>query len=520
MKKYLLYPFLLFSITFSAQPIIEWQKSIGGSSYDFARNIIQTSDGGYIAVLYSASNDGDITGNHGGMDLIIQKMSANGTVEWQKIYGGTMDESISKFIATTDGGYAIIGTTSSNDGDVSGNHGLSDIWMVKITSLGIMEWQKCFGGTNYERGDSIQQTTDGGYVIGGTAGSNNGQVSGNHSSSGGSDLWVVKLTSTGTIVWQKCLGSLNNDSLSEVRQTRDGGYIVNGDVWSNGGDVTGYHGNDDPDFWVVKLNSTGFIEWQKALGGNSWETGKGIIQNTEGDYIAVGVANSNDGDVTNLHGGGDGWVVKLGATGNIIWQKAFGGTDSDWFFYVRQTADGGYLFSGDSMSNDGQATGNHNPSGNTMDWWIVKATADGDFVWSKMLGGTANETAVCAIPTLDGGYMVSGYTDSTDGDITTNHGQWDGWIVKLNSELNIDDNELEESISLYPNPSNNVFNINSREIIQNIKVVDVLGKQVYNNKQVNELQTAVDVSNWAKGVYMITIEITSKTSRTLKFIKN
>jgi hypothetical protein len=515
MKKYLLYPFLLFSITFSAQPIIEWQKSIGGSAHDSARNIIQTTDGGYVLSLITNSNDGDISGNHGSSDIAVLKMSAAGTIEWQKSYGGTNGDSINKIRQTSDGGYILIGSSSSNDGDATVNHGFSDYWVVKLTSLGVIEWQKSFGGSNYDSGEDIRQTLDGGYIVAGTSSSNNGDVSGNH---GYSDYWIIKLTNTGTISWQKSFGSTSSEAAWAIIQTSDGGYLVNGDTQGNNGDVTGFHGEFD--YWVVKLTSIGVIEWQKSLGGTSWDTGTSIIQDNAGNYIVVGYSSSNNGNITNTHGGGDGWVIKLDTAGNILWDKGFGGTGSDFIFNVQLAPDGSYLFCGDSTSNNGQASNNHGGNSGGLDYWVVKSTTSGDFVWGKLLGGTGEDTSVCVIPTLDGGYMVSGYTDSTNGDITATHGQREGWIVKLYSELTIDDTELEKSIRLYPNPSNTVLNINSKEIIQNIKAVDVLGKQVYNNKQVNEFQAAVDVSNWAKGIYIITVETTSTTIRTLRFIKS
>ncbi len=174
MKNYLILSFLLCSIPFFAQPAIEWQKSIGGSNYDLAINTIQTNDGGYITVAYSSSNDNDISGNHGGFDIVAIKLTNAGVIEWQKSYGGSGSDTASSIQQTTDGGYIIVGTTTSNNGDVSGNHGGDDYWVVKITNLGIIEWQKCFGGSNGDSATTIQQTSDGGYIVGGSASSVDG----------------------------------------------------------------------------------------------------------------------------------------------------------------------------------------------------------------------------------------------------------------------------------------------------------------------------------------------------------
>jgi hypothetical protein len=522
MKNYLLCSLLLFSIPFFAQPTIEWQKTFGGSNDDLVRKIIQTNDGGYIIAGSSASNDGDISGNHGISDIIVIKISSIGDVEWQKCYGGSNKDNLMSIQKTTDGGYIIAGNTLSNDGDVNGNHGGSgsDCWIIKITNLGIIEWQKCLGGSNGDGASEIQQTLDGGYIVGCTTSSIDGNVTGNHnrgSGSGNSDYWVVKLTNSGNIVWQKCLGSYSSDGLNSIKQTSDGGYILNGQIQANDGDVTGHHG--DFDYWVVKINSTGVIEWQKTLGGTGWDTGVDVIQNSEGDYIVTGYSSSNNGDISGNHGGGDAWIVKLSATGNMVWQKSLGGTGDDYLYHIQQTADGGYLFSGDSSSNDGQAPFNHGSS-YSLDCWIVKTTSTGDFEWGKLLGGSGTDTAVSLIHTLDGGYAVSGYTNSVNGDITSNHGTREGWIVKLtNKSLGNSSYDFEKSISFYPNPAKNLINVdfgkdpinNSLYYIYDQQSRIVLKGELISNK------SAISIENLVNGVYFLKIN-NSKTG--IKFIKN
>ena len=228
-------------------------------------------------------------------------------IEWQKCLGGTSWDYAKSIQQTSGGGFIVAGETWSNDGDVSGNHGIVDSWIVKLNSSGDIIWQKCFGGTDDDVAFSIQQTSDGGFIVAGYTSSNDGDVSGNH---GGGDYWVVKLDSSGTIQWQKCLGGTDNDEAKSIQQTSDGGYIVAGETWSNDGDVSGNHGNSD--YWVVKLNSSGDIEWQKCLGGTVKDIAKTIQQTSDGGFIVAGYTNSNDGDVSGIHGDYyDFWVVKL-----------------------------------------------------------------------------------------------------------------------------------------------------------------------------------------------------------------
>ena len=164
---------------------------------------------------------------------------------------------------------------------------------MKLNNLGDIEWQKCLGGTNTDIANSIQQTSDGGFIVAGYTFSNDGDVSGNH---GGSDALVVKLNSSGDIEWQKCLGGTSWDEAYSIQQTSNSGFIVAGKTNSNNGDVSGNHGGDD--YWVVKLNSLGDIEWQKCLGGTSWDVAYTIQQTSDGGFIVAGYTHSNDGDVS------------------------------------------------------------------------------------------------------------------------------------------------------------------------------------------------------------------------------
>ena len=227
-------------------------------------------------------------------------------IEWQKCLGGTSEDIAYSIQQTSDGGFIVAGETLSNDGDVSGNHGGRDAWVVKLNSSGDIIWKKCLGGTDHDFAYSIQQTSDGGFIVAGLTGSNDGDVSGNH---GGSDAWVVKLNSSGNILWQKCLGGTDGDYANSIQQTSDGGFIVAGETESNDGDVSGNHGGFDS--WVVKLNSSGNIEWQKCLGGTGWDWENSIQQTSDGGFIVAGYTNSNDGDVSGNHGSKDYWVVKL-----------------------------------------------------------------------------------------------------------------------------------------------------------------------------------------------------------------
>ena len=356
--------FFLVSITsFSQTSPIEWQKSLGGSSFDYAYSIIQTTDDGYIVAGYSNSNNGDVSGNHGNSDYWVLKLDASGNIQWQKTLGGSNDDRANSIVQTTDGGYVVAGYSNSNDDDVSGNHGNNDYWIVKLDASGNIQWQKSLGGSDFDYAYSIVQTTDGGYIVVGYSESNDGDVNGNH---GNSDYWVVKLDTLGNIQWQKSLGGSGFDYAYSIVQTTNGGYIVAGSSNSNDGDISGNHGG--PDYWIVKLDASGNIQWQKSLGGSGFDYAYSIVQTTDGGYIVVGHSESNDGDVNGNHGNDDYWIVKLNTSGNITGQNSLGGTYDDEAFSIVQTADGKYVVAGFSRSNNYDVSGNH---GN-YDYWIVK----------------------------------------------------------------------------------------------------------------------------------------------------
>lgn len=412
--------------SFAQAPPIAWQKCLGGATNEQLNAIQPTADGGYIGVGYTNSIDGDVTGNQGLNDAWVVKLSSTGTIEWQKAFGGTANDYGNSIKATPDGGYIMVGFTESNDGDVAGNHGGGDAWVVKLATTGALQWQKCLGGTCQELFNEIQTTADGGYSMVGTTCSSNGDVVGFHDVQ---DAWVVKLSTSGVLEWQKCLGGTNGDAGYSIQQTPDGGYVMAGVASSTNGDVAGNHGNWDA--WVVKLTTTGSLVWQHCLGGSDSDWTAQIQNTAEGGFILLGYTSSTDGDVVGSHGDSDGWVTKLSSSGDLQWQKCLGGSASEYAFSIQNTADGGAILVLDTTSTDGDVTGNH---GN-LDVWLVKLSSTGTLEWQRCLGGTSADRAFSVQTTANDGYIVSGLTYSNDGDVSGNHGNSDVWVVKLGTDL-------------------------------------------------------------------------------------
>jgi Secretion system C-terminal sorting domain len=408
---------------FGQAPVIQWQKSLGGSATDYDFSIQKTVDGGYVTAGFSSSPDGQVTGNHGTYDVWVVKINDTGGIQWQKSLGGSGTDQAEWIQQTKDGGYIVAGTTNSIDGDITGKFGGNDCWVVKLDDTGGVQWKKCLGGTNEDDGLYIEQTFDGGYILSGLTGSNDGNVSGKH---GAYDGWVIKIDDTGHKQWQRCLGGGSDDIVYMIHQTKDSGYIVAASSESNDGDVTGNHGMFD--FWIVKLDDTGAITWEKSYGGSGVDFGLAISQTNDGGYIATGYSKSNDGDVTGNHGDQDYWVLKIDDTGAKQWQKSLGGTGQEVGESVQQTSDGGYIVSGFTSSNDGDITLNQGD----FDFRIVKLSNAGTLQWQKTLGGSGTDKSYCIRELAEGGFIASGLSGSGDGDATGNHGTYDYWIVKLN----------------------------------------------------------------------------------------
>lgn len=338
-----------------------FQIPIGGSDYDDGFDVKQTDDGGYILVGTTYSNDGQVSGNHGGMDAWVVKLSSGGSIEWQKCLGGSENDQAKSVLITSEGGYLIGCTTRSSNGDVSVLTGWSDIWLVKLSANGDMEWEKTYGGTAWNNFYSMAITGDDSYIIAGSTNSNDGDVTGNH---GSFDQWIIKVDQMGNIEWQKCLGGNDYDEAKDIMLGSDGYYYVLGYVLSNDGDVTDHIGNTD--FWLVKLDSDGDIIWTKSFGGTDYDDGKSLCE-FNGSIVMAGATNSVNGDVSLHIGGYDYWVIAVNTDGTIIWEMSLGGQLDDHANDIKNN-ETGLLIAGSSRSSDGHVTANFGG----QDFWLAK----------------------------------------------------------------------------------------------------------------------------------------------------
>ena len=369
---------------------VEWEKTLGGSDDDVLDCIEQTADSGYLVGGKSMSDiSGNKTENSKGYyDYWIVKLNTSGEIEWQKTIGGNGEDDLNSIHKTNDGGYILGGVSGSTiSGDKTDNgYGLLDYWIVKLDSSANIQWQKTIGGDTWDQYCTVEPTTDGGYIVGGLTKSG---ISGNKTEDnfGGFDFWVIKLDSVGTIEWQNSIGGNHDDLYGEIHQTSDGGYILGGASYSDiSFDKTeGCLGQND--YWILKLDSVGNIVWQNTIGGSDNDDLSTIRETMDGGYIAGGVSRS---DISfdkseNCNGEDDYWIVKLDSVGIIQWQNTFGGNSIERLPRVIQAPDGEYFVAGWSYSGMSADKTEDNCDGSLgTDFWILKLTETYNLITGKM----------------------------------------------------------------------------------------------------------------------------------------
>jgi len=382
-KLFVISVFLLFLGLFSADNVFPgWFKHYGGSDNDFGKSIQQTSDGGYIFAGYTQSY------TYGLNDFAIYRLNSSGNKVWFKHYGGTNNERGYSIQQTSDGGYVVAGYTYSY------TYGGEDFALYKLNSSGNKVWFKHYGGGNTDYAYSIQQTSDGGYIVAGYSGSY---------TYGGNDFAIYKLDSNGNKVWFKHYGGSNNDYAYSIQQTSDGGYITAGYTYS--------YTNGSDDFAIYRLDSNGNKVWFKHYGGTNSDRCYSIQQTSDGGFVMTGSTESY------THGNSDFAIYKLDSSGNKVWFKHYGGSSYDFPNSIQQTSDGGYVVAGYTYSYTHGA----------YDFAIYRLNSSGNKVWFKHYGGSTEDMGYSGQQTSDGGYVVAGHT------LSYSYGNADFGLYKLDS---------------------------------------------------------------------------------------
>ena len=278
--------------------------------------------------------------------------------------------------------------------------GIAALGMAQVPSI---QWQRCLGGTLADEGAWVQEMPDGTFLLTGTTNSPTGDFPATH---GNKDIWVAGLSSNGEVLWQHVLGGSGDDEAHSVLKAADGTIVVAGSSTSSDGDVSGAHG--DRDAWIAKLNTAGQLLWQRALGGSGRDQANALVETAEGDLVICGMTTISDGDVSGSHGLWDAWVVKVSGAGQLLWQRALGGTENDWAHSLVIGTEGKVHVSGTTSSADGDASGAQGGS----DAWVLTLSDAGTLLWQLPIGTSYNQEGggICL---ADGGdIFLSGNTNS------------------------------------------------------------------------------------------------------------
>ncbi len=366
------------SITALAQPPDTlWTRTYGGNAADYAEEVQQTTDRGYIIVGYTISYGA------GSYDVYLIKTNSTGDTLWTRTYGGRGNDKGYSVQKTTDGGYILAGYTYSYGA------GGCDIYLIKTNSTGGSIWTCTYGGSGNDYAESVKQTSDGGYIVAGYT---------NSYGAGSYDFYLIKTDSFGDTLWTRTYGGSGMEYSHSVQQTTDGGYIVAG--WTNS------YGAGQPDVYLIKTNSIGDTLWTRIWGGNMPDYGHSVQQTTDGGYIVAGLTRSFGADRRNYY------LIKTDSIGGALWTRTYGGDYQDYGYSAQQTTDGGYIFAGYT---DSYGAG-------YFDVYLVKTNSGGDTLWTCAYGGISNDYAYCVQQTSDEGYIIAGYTDA---------GNTDVWLIRL-----------------------------------------------------------------------------------------
>lgn len=533
MNKVQLYILVLFTIISHsgfAQKIM-WEKSYGGLQSEYLFDVLPTPDYGFLLAGSSLSgksgNKQDERVND--LDYWLWKMDEHGELDWQRSFGGDGTDWLQSVALTSDGGFILGGTTTSNQGGIkqAGSRGQEDIWVIKLNAKGDLQWEKTMGGSGRDELKQIITVNGGGYLVGGSTNSRpvlkelhpKGAGEKFSESYGNLDYWLIRLDDAGEVLWEKTFGGIYKDELSGVLQTQDGGFLIGGTSNSpKSGTKTANHYGDG-DYWIIKLDREGEEEWQKTVGGEKEDQLAVIVETREGDFVLGGSSTSGvSGEKDRSNGKGtDFWIVIVDAEGAVQWQDTYDFGEYDVLTSIVEDEEGNLLVGGYSQSE--QTRLKSKDSKGINDYVFFKIDGERDKVWEKTVGSNGTDIMKKVVETHDGGYLLSGISSgSVSRDRNTGKGRFDFWVVKLKDKDKKEKARIND-LSAWPNPTRDYTNvIIDHDFTQaQVYVYDLLGRQVQGFTAKNRT-VPIDLGRQAEGVYIIKVK-TDVKSQSIKVIK-
>jgi hypothetical protein len=473
-------------------PSIAWENSLGGNGHEDAQCVIETQNKRIFMTGHTHSWEQQVTGYKGVGDVWVVCLDEHGGFLWQKCYGGSMFDEAKTMIETSDGHIVIAGFSESSDQDLTVNKGIRDAWILKIDTLGNLIWQTSLGGSGLETIYSIVEKQTGGYVAVGFSEYADGDVSGNY---GYFDAWVIHLDDQGNKIWEKSYGGSGEEMAHSVKQTQDGGFIIAGKSSSSDSLVSQNKGYMDA--WIFKIDSVGNLMWEKSYGGGQNDLFFTITHLHNGTFVASGESSSMDGDISHHYGFQDVWTVCIDSLGNILWEKTFGGGGIDIVYASFTNQYGNVVMGGMTSSTDGNITNMHG----FYDLWMLEVDSSGNLIWQSCYGDYSLDLAYSVAPTLDGSYIAGGQTLHSSTSLTGNHGAEDIWVLKLNpAGVSVPFlSENKPKIAVFPNPASDyliVKNTSNKPIPY--EITDLQGRMI----QKSNIMGSIDISSLQAGLYV------------------
>ncbi|MBL0256556.1 MAG: T9SS type A sorting domain-containing protein [Bacteroidetes bacterium] len=492
---------------------VTFQRSISGTLHYQGAAVQQTVDGGYVIV--GASDDCALCYQ----DVFVAKADEYGDLIWRKSFGDTMSDVGRAIWQTIDGGYIVAGKTYSFGAAVLGA-GFADVFLMKLDAQGDIDWCSMMGGANFDGAESIQQTRDGGYIVGCNTLSFGAGVY---------EIMLIKLDQLGHIVWTRTLGDTGHDFLSAVRQTDDGGYIISGSTSSFTPPLE--------DVALIKTDSLGYPVWVKTYGGSDYEKAYGLDITMDGGYIMSGWTVSFGGAYAEMY------VIKTDASGDTLWTKIYGGGSGDYAYNIRQTPDSGYAIEGSTESFGAHTSG-----------CLLRIDKTGVPMWARAYGGTSFHDHIYGFdPTSDGGFVMVGnnglsfsnpstnmyfiktdllgatgcneftYTPTTfvpHSNMNTRTFQIESPVLTVTKILptitsygsavpfcfnGLEDLSEHHPVQVFPNPGTGEFHLKFQDEVVGgyITITNLLGETVFQNKIDRGMDATIHLDNVVPGMYIL-----------------
>lgn len=532
LNKIYFYLALLCCLNLHAQDLL-WEKSFGGKHGDYLFDVQPTADYGFILAGSSVSKKtgNKTSGNEGDLDYWVWKMNEDGELDWQKSFGGSGADFLNSIHNASDGGFILAGSSESGIGlhKKDSCRGNLDFWIIKLNAKGNEEWQRTIGGSGRDLVKTIIQTPDKGYIIGGSSDSgvslkilNGGKdkYGKTEKSLGNTDYWIIKLDENGEIKWQKTYGGQYADVLESLIVTEDGGFLVGGYSNSPASKYKSHSGYGEGDFWVLKLNKDGDIEWQQTIGGSDDDHLYSLIQTNDNGYLIAGdSASQTSGNKRKSNKNGtDFWVIKLDEEGTVLWQETYDTGKTDVLTSCVENADGTILLGGYAQS---ETIGtNKKDKKEINDYIALKISSDGDVLWKETVGSNGEDILRKVVETRDGGYILAGTSKGeVSRDRNNAQGRADFWVVKLKDK---DKKKQEKKLNLeaIPNPAPEFTNIivGFEYTSGTLSLFDLTGRQLQHFPVTNRT-IPLEMGAYPEGIYIVEVK-TDKGDESVKVMKS